>query len=167
MILRLASLVAVLSGVTAAIAPSGSHGAALSTRSDFDRVLESLAAAWSERDTAAALVCFTDDAIYMQPPDQQLYQGAAELRLLFDGLKPGTVMQFHGAAFDPESQAGFAEFSFGRHGSATAVHGVVRVTLSGGRISSWREYFESGPASFEEFVAVDGKTWKWTAASLE
>jgi len=75
-------------------------------------------------------------------------------------------MQFHSAAFDTESQAGLAEFSFGRHRS-TAVHGVVRVTLSGGRISSWREYFESGPASFEEFVAVDGKTWKWTAASLE
>lgn len=42
----------------------------------------------------------------------------------------------------------------------------VRVALSEGRIASWREYFESGPASFDELLAVEDKDWEWTADSL-
>ncbi len=163
-----AKTVVILFIFSIAMAPrAGSPSAEKLARTEFQGLLESLAGAWSRQDTDAALACFTDDALYMQPPDQQLYRGTSELRLLFDGLKPGTVMKFHHFAFDPDSQDGFAEFSFGRSGSETAVHGVVRIALSERRISLWREYFESGPASFEDFIKIEGKTWKWTAESLE
>jgi ketosteroid isomerase-like protein len=128
--------------------------------------MTTLADAWSRQDTQLALDCFTADAVYMQPPDLQLYRGRAELEKLFAALRPGTSMQFHNLAFDPAGQVGFGEFSFGRAGAPTADHGVVVVTLRDGRIASWREYFQQGPASFAEFVAIEGKRWKWTGETL-
>jgi hypothetical protein len=106
--------------------------------------------------------CFTEDAVYMQPPDQQLYRGASELRPFFGALKPGTFMTFHHVAFDERTQVGFGEFSFGNVRDKDADHGVAVVELRGGRIASWREYFYSGPPSFDAFVATTGKNWKWT-----
>lgn len=132
----------------------------------FERLMGTLAQAWSKQDTRLALSCFSSDAVYMQPPDQQLYRGTAELEKLFGGLRPGTVMTFHTLAFDARKQVGFGEFSFGSSGEPTADHGVVVVQLRDGRIASWREYFESGPASFADFIGVDGKTWKWTVKDL-
>jgi ketosteroid isomerase-like protein len=134
---------------------------------DFRTLMATLADAWSSQDTQRALTCFTEDALYMQPPDLQFYRGAGELRKLFAALRPGTVMTFHHLAFDASAQVGFGEFSFGRSGATKADHGVVVVTLRDGRIASWREYFQEGPGSFAEFVAVEGKAWKWTGKDLE
>lgn len=145
---------------------AGPAGAA-STPQDFDGLMRELAAAWEVQDTPRALACFTSDATYMQPPDQQLYRGTRELEKLFDGLQPSTFMALHEVAFDQRRQVGFAEFSFGRTGSGSAVHGVVVVRLRDGRIASWREYFESGPEAFSDFVAEEGKQWKWTGQDLE
>lgn len=128
----------------------------------FEALLQRLAQAWSTQDTELGLSCFTDDALYMQPPDLQLYRGHRDLRPLFAVLKPGTFMKFHNIAFNEVRQVGLAEFSFGRDGQAKADHGVAVVHVRQGRIVSWREYFQEGPASFEEFVAVEGKRWKWT-----
>jgi ketosteroid isomerase-like protein len=132
----------------------------------FERLMATLAQAWSNQDTRLALSCFTSDALYMQPPDQQLYRGTGDLEKLFGALRPGTVMTFHTLAFDPRKQVGFGEFSFGSSGAPAADHGVAVVQLRDGRIASWREYFEAGPPSFAEFVKVDGKTWKWTVKDL-
>ena len=137
------------------------------TATEFERLMTTLAEAWSKQDTKLALRCFTADALYMQPPDLQLYRGAGELEKLFATLRPGTFMQFHNLAFDAKTQVGFAEFSFGRTGAAKADHGVVVLTLRGGRISVWREYFEEGPASFSDFVRVERKTWRWTVKDLQ
>ena len=132
----------------------------------FRTLMTTLADAWSSQDTSRALECFTTDAVYTQPPDQQLYRGASELARLFDAIEPGTRMAFHHLALDPSRQIGFGEFTFGRPDADSAVHGVVVVTLEGGRIATWREYFESGPASFDAFVAIEDKDWKWTAEDL-
>jgi hypothetical protein len=113
------------------------------------------------------LECFTADAVYMQPPDLQLYRGRAELEKLFAALRPGNFMKFHNLAFAPKAQVGFGEFSFGRAGAAKGDHGVVVVTLRDGRIALWREYFQEGPGSFADFVSVEGKNWKWTARDLQ
>lgn len=128
----------------------------------FREVMTRLARAWSTQDTALGLSCFTADAVYMQPPDLQLYRGAEELRKVFGALKPGTFMEFHHLAFDAATQVGLGEFSFGETGAPRADHGVAVVRFRDGRIASWREYFQPGPSRFEEFVAVEGKTWKWT-----
>jgi ketosteroid isomerase-like protein len=131
-------------------------------RPEFDALMTRLPEALSKQDTEGAVSCFTDDAVYMQPSDEQLYRGASELRPLFGALKPGTFMTFHHLAFDEDTQVGFGEFSFGNVGDKEADHGVAVVELRGGRIASWREYFHSGPASFDAFVATTGKNWRWT-----
>ena len=136
------------------------------TTSEFEALMATLARAWTRQQTRLALDCFTADALYMQPPDLQLYRGRDELERLFAALPPGTSMTFHHLAFDARTQVGFGEFSFGREGATRADHGVVVVTLREGRIASWREYFQEGPASFSEFVGVPGKTWKFTAKDL-
>ncbi len=132
----------------------------------FEALLEGLAVSWSTQDLERALDCFTKTATYMQPPDKQLYRGESELRVLFEGLSSGTTMRFHQIAFDGKSQRGFGEFTFGHVDSDVASHGVAVIEVTEGRISSWREYFESGPSSFLRFVARDGKNWEWTARQL-
>ena len=132
----------------------------------FTTLMKRLAEAWSMQDTEQGLSCFAEDAIYMQPPEEQLYRGHGDLRKLFAAVKPGTRMELHGLAFDERAQVGFGKFTFGRVGEAKADHGAVVVELRDGRIGVWREYFKEGPARFSDFIAVEGKKWKWTGAKL-
>jgi ketosteroid isomerase-like protein len=146
--------------------PADPAAARESTVAEFEKLMGTLAQAWSKQDTGQALGCFTADAVYMQPPDLQLYRGRGEMEKLFGAIRPGTFMRFHHLAFDVKAQVGFGEFSFGRSGATKADHGVVVLTLREGRIALWREYFQEGPGTFAEFVSVEGKTWKWTAKDL-
>jgi ketosteroid isomerase-like protein len=155
----------------------------------FAALMQRLAEAWSDQNAAAALACFTPDAIYMEPPDIQLYQGHAQLQPYFGALtpdaiymeppdiqlyqghaqlqpyfgalKPGTFMVWHHLAFDPATQVGLGEFSFGMTGRPTATHGVAVVDMRDGRIAFWREYHRRGPAAFDTFLACNGKSWQW------
>jgi ketosteroid isomerase-like protein len=120
-----------------------------------------LAQAWEAQNTPAALECFTPDAVYMEPPDAQLYVGHDQLRAYFGALKPGTQMQFHALWFDEAAQSGAGEFSFGVAGKERADHGVVVVVLRDDRIATWREYHRKGPADFAAFSSSEGKTWQW------
>ena len=131
------------------------------TEADFAELLERLARAWSTQDTDLGLSCFTEDALYTEPPDIQLYVGHDQLRPYFAALTPGTSMRFHTIAFDVREQRGAGEYTFGHERSEAADHGVAIVEVDGGRIRTWREYQRKGPASFDEFVAVEGKTWQW------
>ena len=131
------------------------------TTAEFVALMRQLADGWSRQDVETALACFTADAVYMQPPDVQLYEGHDQLRPYFAALKPGTAMTFHHLWFDEASQVGAGEFTFGLAGAARADHGVAVVELRGGRIAVWREYLSAGPGSFAEFVARVGKTWQW------
>jgi ketosteroid isomerase-like protein len=130
------------------------------TSSEFRELLERLARAWSTPDTELALSCFTDDAVYMEPPDVQLFVGHEQLRPYFATLTT-EQMRFHTIAFDEEAQRGAGEFTFGSEDAAERDHGVAIVEVADGRIAAWREYLRKGPASFDEFTAVDGKTWQW------
>jgi ketosteroid isomerase-like protein len=142
--------------------PAPESGRSSISPAQFEALMSRLADAWARQDTEAGVSFFTEDAIYMQPPDQQLYLGRAQLRPLFGALKAGTFMTFHHLAFDEKKQFGFGEFSFGNRGDKDADHGVVVVELREGQIAFWREYFYGGPPTFEEFVATGGKSWKWT-----
>jgi hypothetical protein len=131
------------------------------TDAEFAALMERLARAWSTQDTELGLTCFTEDALYTEPPDIQLYVGHDQLRPYFDALEPGTFMQFHAIAFDERARRGFGEYSFGHDRSDTADHGVAVVDVVDGRIAVWREYQRKGPSAFTEFVAVEGKRWEW------
>jgi ketosteroid isomerase-like protein len=134
--------------------------ARLSTH-EFYRLMEHLARAWSQQDTDAALACFTADAVYLEPPDIQLYQGHAQLRPYFAALQPGTFMRFHHLWFDESQQVGAGEYSFGSASQVTADHGVVVVEVRDGKIAVWREYQRKGPSVFQDFIGTEGKTWQW------
>jgi uncharacterized protein YciI len=121
---------------------------------------------WSTQDTELALSAFALDAVYMEPPDLQLYRGHTELRPYFGALTPGTFMRFHRLWFDARSQTGGGEYSFGTEGRRTADHGVAVVELKEGRIALWREYQRKGPMPHEAFLATEGKGWQWTIANF-
>ena len=48
-------------------------------------VMHNLSEAWNEGDAQRAAECFTEDAVYLDPPDKQLYQGRAALFEFFGG----------------------------------------------------------------------------------
>lgn len=130
-------------------------------RNAFDRLLQRLADAWASQDAVGAASLFTDDAVYMEPPDQQLFVGRAQLEAYFSPLRPGTYLQLHHVSFDAQTGIGAVEFSFGTDESPTADHGVAIVEIRDGLIATWREYHVKGPADVGAFRATDGKTWEW------
>lgn len=127
----------------------------------FAALIGRVATAWSDQNTDAALRCFTDDAVYMQPPDVQLFVGHAELRPYFDALTEGTILTVHHVAFDIPTQIGMAEFSFGHVARQTADVGVAVIAVRRQRIHSWREYVTQGPAEFGEFISPERTTFQW------
>ncbi|HSM02285.1 MAG TPA: nuclear transport factor 2 family protein [Acidimicrobiia bacterium] len=131
----------------------------------FRDLMSTLADAWARLDADAAIACFTDDAVYMQPPDLQFYEGRDQLRSYFGALTEGTYLDFHGIWFDEVRQVGCAEFSFGVRGRPEADHGAIVLTLRDDLIAVWREYVQPGPADFGAFVASEGKAWKWHIAN--
>lgn len=119
---------------------------------EFKRLMQRLAAAWNEGNTQAAAGCFTEHAVYSQPPGKQLYRGREALYEYFGGDegRPGAMsMRWHKLAFDAETQTGIGEFSF-RYG--TFAHGVAVVQIYDGLISRWREYYVESTAPWLEFT---------------
>jgi limonene-1,2-epoxide hydrolase len=131
------------------------------TENGFRELIERLARAWSTQDTELGLSCFTENAVYLEPPDIQLYVGHEQLRPYFAALDPGTFMRLHTVAFDVSTERGLAEYSFGDERSETADHGVAVVEVADHRIAVWREYQRKGPSAFAEFIATEGKTFEW------
>ena len=122
---------------------------------EFRVVMDTLARAWNEGDARRAADCFTEDAVYTEPPDKQIYCGREALYRFFggDAGRPGQMtMRWHHLAFDEESQIGFGEFSF-TYGST--VHGVAVVRLREGKIANWREYWYESDLSWDEFIRAN------------
>ncbi len=130
------------------------------TSAEFRELMERLARAWSTQDTELGLSCFTEDAVYMEPPDIQLYVGHEQLRPYFAALTTER-MRFHTLGFDDVSQRGAGEYTFGTEDAEQLDHGVAVVEIVDGRIEVWREYQRKGPPSFAEFTATEGKAWHW------
>jgi ketosteroid isomerase-like protein len=127
----------------------------------FASLMQRLAQAWGEQDIETAVACFTSDAVYMQPPNVQFYQGHEQLRAYFGALKPNTYLVYQNLWFDEAKQVGCVEFSFGVTGKPSADHGTMIVELRDGLIAHWREYVQKGSADFNEFIAPNGKEWQW------
>jgi hypothetical protein len=144
------------------IAVACQHDTEAISEKEFRRLMTQLADSWTTQNTDKAVECFTNDAIYMQPPDEQLYIGHEQLRPFFKALKKGTVMKLHNIWFNRKNQTGAAEFTFGNSISKQSVTGVIVIAIEHGRIKEWREYFISGPIDFDEFTSTENKEWKWT-----
>lgn len=131
------------------------------TTGEFRALLDALAHYWETLDTEAAVSLFAPDALYVQPPEVQMYFGRTQLRAYFGALREGTYMRWHNVWFNGDTQVGAGEFSFGTHGQETATHGIAVIRIEDGLISSWHEYLQSGPASYETFLSTQGKQWQW------
>jgi hypothetical protein len=123
-------------------------------RSEFASLLQRVADGWNSGDPGWAADCFTRDAIYLEPPDLQRYDGRQALLEFFrgDGPEPRAMsITWHHAAYDPDRGLGFGEYTFSVPGVFTA-HGVAVLTTRDGLIASWREYQYRSDLSFADFA---------------
>jgi hypothetical protein len=122
------------------------------TRMEFAQLLQRLADGWNKGEARQAADCFTQDALYTEPPDKQYYAGRDALYLFFGGAngRAGEMnMVWHHIIFDEENQVGAGEFTF-TYGDT--VHGVTMIKVRDGLISNWREYWYASPLSWEAFT---------------
>ncbi len=121
-------------------------------KAEFETIMQALANAWNQGDAQAAAELFSEDAVYSQPPDKQLYQGRDKLYQFFGGAngRPSAMsMTWHHLAYNEDTQIGLGEFSF-TYGSTA--HGVAVVKIEEGKITNWREYWVDSDRSWKEFV---------------
>jgi hypothetical protein len=123
------------------------------TFKDFERLMQTVAAGWNEGNAQKAANCFSEKAIYVEPPEKQLYHGRAELYEFFGG-DAGTdlpmKMTWHHLAFHEEEQVGFGEYTFQLN---NRYHGIVVIKLESGLIKHWREYQYRSELEWEEFTS--------------
>jgi hypothetical protein len=124
----------------------------LTTR-EFERLMQTVSDGWNEGDARKAADCFGEDAIYVEPPDKQLYHGRAELYEFFGGDQATDIpmkMTWHHLAFNEERQIGFGEYTFEMH---RRYHGIVVVRIESGLIKQWREYQYRTELDWQEFTS--------------
>ena len=119
-------------------ASSCAHAGARTSQDRFEAILQGVADAWNAGDAAAAANLFAEDAVYLEPPDRQLYRGRRALYEFFGGdQKIPMSMTWHHLAFDETAQIGFGEYTFK---GTNQYHGIVVVRIRDGKIANWREY---------------------------
>lgn len=57
------------------------------TPDEFRRLMRQVAAGWNAGDARRAADCFTDNAIYTEPPAKQVYRGREALFKFFGGTE--------------------------------------------------------------------------------
>jgi hypothetical protein len=128
----------------------------------FRGLLERVAHGWETGDVDEALGAFASDAVYMEPPDIQLYMGHEQLRPYFAAVRPGTLMRLWHVSFDEASQTGAAEYTFASGpDDDQADQGVAIIEVRDGLIARWREYQVKGPADRARFLSLEAKEWSW------
>ncbi len=127
---------------------------------EFQILMTTVAEGWSTQNTDQALSSFHKDAIYVEPPSSQYFQGHEQLRPFFAQLTAAHKMEFHNLWFNKETQSGVGEYTFS-YGRDTATVGLVAVELENGKIKFWREYQTVGPTDFHQFLAIENKNWQW------
>lgn len=119
----------------------------------FSALLHTVAKSWESNDARSAADCFTEDAVYIEPPDRQLYRGREALFQFFGG-KEGHAspmgMDWHHIAFNPNEQLGFGEYTFTYRGRIR--HGVAIVKIEAGKIRRWREYQYLTEKAWPDFI---------------
>jgi hypothetical protein len=110
------------------------------SETQFITLMRTMAEAWNEGNARKAADCFADNAVYLEPPDRQVYVGKEAIYAFFGGPtkpNPPMHMQWHHLAFNEREQVGFGEYTFQMN---RRYHGIVTVQIDGGKIVKWREY---------------------------
>jgi hypothetical protein len=103
---------------------------------EFEQLLNKVSKGWSEGNAQLAADSFHEDAVYIEPPDKQLYIGRSELFEFFGGDKGRSnsmTMEWHNIIFNSEKQMGTGEYTFGYKGKLT--HGIVIIQIKNEKIS--------------------------------
>ena len=93
-----------------------------------------VAEGWNEGNARKASDCFTEDAVYLEPPNRQLYVGR---RAIYDFFgrptkpQPPMRMEWHHLAFKEREQVGYGEYTFQMNHS-----GIVTVLIQNGKLAS-------------------------------
>ena len=122
------------------------------TETEFERLMQTIAFGWNEGNPRKAADCFSMDAVYVEPPEKQLYHGRDELYEFFGGDQGPDIpmnMIWHHLAFNEQQQIGFGEYTFEMHGR---YHGIVVVKIESGLIKHWREYQYQTELNWKEFT---------------
>jgi len=122
------------------------------TESEFERLMQTIADGWNEGNARKAADCFSEDAIYIEPPEKQLYRGRGELYEFFGGDQGTDIlmkMTWHHLVFNLQEQIGFGEYTFEMHGR---YHGIVVTKIESGLVKHWREYQYKTELDWGEFT---------------
>lgn len=122
------------------------------TTAQFQALMTTVSDGWNEGNARKAADCFTEDAVYSEPPRKQLYRGRAQLYDFFGGASkpdPPMKMAWHHLVFDEATQVGAGEYTFEMN---KRYHGVVMVRIRDGRIANWREYQYESTLGWDEFA---------------
>ncbi|MFN8411559.1 MAG: nuclear transport factor 2 family protein [Anaerolineales bacterium] len=118
---------------------------------EFEKLMYTIAEGWNEGNAHKSANCFTEDSVYIEPPDKQVYHGRAELYEFFGGDQGPEIpmhMTWHHLSYNEEELIGFGKYSFRMYGN---YHGIVTVKLENGLIKFWREYQYKTELDWEEF----------------
>jgi SnoaL-like domain len=118
----------------------------------FTEIAKNIAKGWNLGDAAFASQYFDTDAVYEEPPKNQLYKGRQEIFEFFGGESGFDIpmkMEWHNLAFNEEKQIGFGEYTFAMN---SQYHGVVIMKFEHGKIVRWREYQYKSPLSWDDFA---------------
>ena len=124
------------------------------TANEFEKLMQTIADGWNEGNAQKAADCFSEDAVYVEPPDKQVYRGRNELYEFFGGDEGPEIpmhMRWHHLALNEGEQIGFGEYSFQMRGK---YHGIVTVKIENGLIKFWREYQYKTQLSWDEFTTL-------------
>jgi hypothetical protein len=122
------------------------------TAAQFKGLMQTVAAGWNEGNAKKAADWYTEDALYTEPPEKQVYVGRKALYEFFGGDRkpePPMKMTWHHLAFDEASQIRFGEYTFQMN---NCYHGIAIVKMKGGQISHWREYQYKTDLDWKKFV---------------
>lgn len=123
------------------------------TNEGFKELIHTVSEGWNTNNAKRAADCFTDGAVYIEPPDRQLYISKDSLFHFFGGTqgrKNPMNMTWHHAVFEEENQVGFAEYTFKYKGRST--HGIVIIKIVDGKIDKWREYQYRSYVDWKTFI---------------
>ena len=127
------------------------------THTEFEELMKEVATGWNEGDARRAANCFTEDAVYSEPPAKQLFRSRQALFEFFGGEQGRSLpmsMAWHHLAFNTETGVGMGEFTFVL-GDGDPSHGVIVVRIENGKIANWREYYYETELDWEEFTAAN------------
>jgi len=112
-----------------------------------DAFIRRFLAAWERRDTDAVLECFADDGLYhaMPLPPIEGKAALAEWVASFAGKPPGRLVVHHEAAAGNVVINERTDY-ITLNGKAVTLPICAVFELRDGRITAWREYFDTGPA---------------------